>query len=151
MNFNGLNKGVLKGCIVLLLLSSGSSVAADKASSWIKVPGTYTSFTNRDGTTTPGDFWYADDRSVINIRSVLNLTIADSEGLRWHIATSCVPKHLRYRQMNFSVVGTDHQGEWSRIGTDARRNNAFKFICSRYEKVKHGESYQSRIINRERS
>jgi len=143
MGFTRLNKAVLKGFIVLLFLSSGSgsTIAADEASSWVKIPGTYGHSGSRNRTPPPGDFWYADDRSVLNIRGVLNLTIADSEGLSWHVATSCVPQHPRYRQMNFSVVDTGHRGEWSPVGKDSRRNNAFKFICSRYGKLKHGEGY----------
>jgi len=144
MSFIHPTKQLLRWFTLLLFVLSGNTVAAAEPSvSWVKISGTYTEFTNRDGTTTPGDFWYADDNSIINIRDTLNLTIADSEGLTWHLLTSCNPRHSKYRQMNFSVAGTDHRGEWSPVGTDARRNSAFKFICSRYGKVKHGKSFQS--------
>lgn len=143
MSFIHPTKQILRWFMLPLLILSGNTVAAEPSTSWVKILGTYTEFANRDGTTTPGDFWYADDNSIINIRDTLNLTIIDSGWLTWNLATSCNPRHSKYRQMKFSVAETDHEGEWSPVGTDARRNSAFKFICSRYGKVKHGESFQS--------
>jgi hypothetical protein len=142
MSVKNWTKTIPRSLLLIFFLSISNLAATQPPSSWVKIPGTYGTSGSRDGSPTEGDFWYADDSSVINIRGVLNLTIADSEALQWHVATSCNPRYARYKQMTFSVVGTNHKGEWSPIGSDVRRNNAFKFICLRYGKVKHGGGYQ---------
>jgi hypothetical protein len=137
------SKITLRSLLLFLLLSASSNgVAAETAPSWVKVPGTYEPSGSRDGTPAPGDFWYVDDTSVINIRGVLNVTVADSEDLQSHVATSCNPRHPRYQQLRFVTVETNYDFGWLSVNDKDTYKKVFKFICSRYGKVQHGQGYQ---------
>jgi hypothetical protein len=117
---------------------SGSLTNPKKINSeprWIPVPSSVA--TERTGLR-------IDQDSILNIRGALNFDIVDAKGNSHHAIAICTPSDRRYGQITFTALnGVSLRSNLRHPKPGSFQAKLFKFVCSKYGYLKHGESYRS--------
>jgi len=104
---------------------------------WIAVPCTAASKKTTD-------LLHIDQDSILKIRNALNFDVVDAKKNSYHAIAICTPSDRRYGQIAFTAMnGVNSSTKLSKPKPGSKEANLFKFVCSKYGYLKHGESYRS--------
>lgn len=102
---------------------------------WMAVPGTADSKSNPT--------LHVDQDSIGNVRGALNFDVVDVEGNSYHTVAICSPANPKYGQIAFTTMnGVSLTSNLSKPKPGSKTASLFKFACSKYGYLKHGEGYR---------